>query len=626
TLLDIEPLRWQRRFIGISVTSETQLLPAYTLAALLRRRYGRLIHICFGGNFISRFIRLVKGPTALLALVDSYVLDEGEKALVALLNAVNDDLDFTQIKGIAVIRKDILHITPPTTLDVNELPTPDFHGLPLDKYFSPRLVLPIYSSRGCFAKCTFCSIPAASGGGFRVRSAHRIVTDIKTLIEAHGTEYFTFVDETLRPTVMQDVCEGIASQNLRVRWYGETRFGHQFTESFAQTLYDSGCRKLQFGLESYNQRILNLMRKGVRQRDIEPSLRALFSKGIAAHLFFMVGFPTETEEEARRTNEFTNRMVRLSKDEYGNPFTTRGFDVFSLDPLAPAYSEPEHHKIQLILENDSRKVVQRIEYRSEEGLQPEEAQRLVDEFRYGASALTSAGGAVRSPPGEITLEEPEELNFLASCWHADSRESISEENSMLRLIPPYFGGLSNDHLVFEHIDLLSPVPPKQFPVTTHTIFCPSTKAWMVIDSRLYERARSHEYVPPDVGAKLQALGFGKCQKYSVSDIILAQVFPLAFLDACSIHEADEGRSVTIVVHSNGQIVKVSALVFLALRLADGTRSLSDIGSSIAEIASISDPLFFAALQDKFFGLSRVMLLGFLDLPLSKSCCQKERGF
>ncbi len=49
---------------------------------------------------------------------------------------------------------------------INSLP-PDFDGFDFSKYFTDNLWIPIYTSRACVNKCTFCTIPNASGGKFR---------------------------------------------------------------------------------------------------------------------------------------------------------------------------------------------------------------------------------------------------------------------------------------------------------------------------------------------------------------------------------------------------------------------------------------------------------------------------
>ena len=63
--------------------------------------------------------------------------------------------------------------------DLTALPTPDFTGLPLDRYLAPAAVLPYNLGKGCYwNNCLFCEIPLINnlpGTHYRVKSARLIV-------------------------------------------------------------------------------------------------------------------------------------------------------------------------------------------------------------------------------------------------------------------------------------------------------------------------------------------------------------------------------------------------------------------------------------------------------------------
>ena len=81
------------------------------------------------------------------------------------------------------LEKGVVKVTPSRTEDVPSLPTPDFDGLPLDRYLSPAPVLPILTGKGCyFNRCKFCDIPYInhiSKKAYRVRSAGQVVEDVR---------------------------------------------------------------------------------------------------------------------------------------------------------------------------------------------------------------------------------------------------------------------------------------------------------------------------------------------------------------------------------------------------------------------------------------------------------------
>jgi radical SAM superfamily enzyme YgiQ (UPF0313 family) len=66
----------------------------------------------------------------------------------------------------------------------------------------------------------------------------------------------------------------------------------------------AGCRALYFGMESANERVLNLMNKHVKKHVIENNLRESAKAGIWNHVMAIFGFPGETREEVGETREF----------------------------------------------------------------------------------------------------------------------------------------------------------------------------------------------------------------------------------------------------------------------------------------------------------------------------------
>lgn len=146
--------------------------------------------------------------------------------------------------------------TPAKSIDIDTIPTPDFDGLPLGKYFSPETILPLYTSRSCPYQCAFCTIPYASSK-FRARDPQKVVDDLENLKRKYNVRMFTFVDETLIIPSLNKITREIVNRKLDVNWYGETRFDRRIDRQLARQMFESGCRKLQFGLESYNQRVLD---------------------------------------------------------------------------------------------------------------------------------------------------------------------------------------------------------------------------------------------------------------------------------------------------------------------------------------------------------------------------------
>lgn len=293
--------------IGISIPYYYQTIPGFTLARLLKAACPNA-HIVVGGCAFTEHVGVLQRNQELFTMVDSFVVYEGETAISTLVGAVEAGQPLTDVPNLihrdagGEIRTNRLHFTE----NVSALPTPDFDGLPLDLYFSPRPVLPLGTSRGCYwGKCTFCTHDTIYSDDFRSRRFERVLEDIVTLSERYGARHFEFVDSTMPPRKAVALADAIADRRLGIEWFCYARAEPLYTQDpFVERLARGGCRMLMLGVESAVQRVTDLMQKGTHVSDLPPILENCHRHGVAASLFFMLGFPTETPEEAEQTFRF----------------------------------------------------------------------------------------------------------------------------------------------------------------------------------------------------------------------------------------------------------------------------------------------------------------------------------
>lgn len=150
--------------IGISVISDTQVLPAFQLALLIRKKLPA-VHITMGGSVISQWWPVLETSQSLFSWVDSFIAFEGETAMIRLSESLSGASRLSEVPNLvyldkktgSVVKNQLVSETP------GLLPTPDFQGLTPGKYFAPELVLPVAIGRGCYwNKCAFCDHPGLS--------------------------------------------------------------------------------------------------------------------------------------------------------------------------------------------------------------------------------------------------------------------------------------------------------------------------------------------------------------------------------------------------------------------------------------------------------------------------------
>ncbi len=180
--------------IGISVTGATQLYSALTLVKLIREKYGMSKRIFFGGNFITRIAMYYpKKLKFFFKLIDFISVGDGEFTLISLL----ENKELHDIPNIVFCNElGEVEFTKTKYFDLKKLVIPNFDGFELKKYFSSKLVLPIFSSRSCYSNCSFCTIAKATSGPYRTYSIEKTLDMISVLQNKYNCNFFTFVDET----------------------------------------------------------------------------------------------------------------------------------------------------------------------------------------------------------------------------------------------------------------------------------------------------------------------------------------------------------------------------------------------------------------------------------------------
>ena len=290
--------------VGISVTATSQVMPAFTLARQLKEK-NRDIHITMGGSVFTKLIDNLQSNHILFDLIDSFIVFEGEHALLGLIEQLDGKKDFSKVPNLVYKEGSRIRVNQPFHIeDINSLPTPDYDGFPLDRYLSPERVLPLQGSRGCYwRKCTFCNLHV-DNLKFRLRNLDLVLEDIDRLKEKYSAKYMFFSDECMPVKQLDNMSSRLIAEGNDVKWMAGVRFDKGLTKEILSKAREAGCLKMVFGLESSNKRILSLMDKGIETEITKNIINNCDETGIAIHMYVIVGFPSETREEALETLDF----------------------------------------------------------------------------------------------------------------------------------------------------------------------------------------------------------------------------------------------------------------------------------------------------------------------------------
>jgi radical SAM superfamily enzyme YgiQ (UPF0313 family) len=189
------------------------------------------------------------------------------------------------------------------------------------------------TSRGCPARCTFCA-NYVTGRGFRYRSAANVVRELNAFHELTGATFFPFWDDALTANVprLRELC-GAFEREIRfpLRWSAITR-ANMVTPDLLGAMKRAGCVAVNFGVESGDNQILRVIKKGVSTEHVVRALEWAKEAGLTTTCNFMLGFPQETPRALVNTLRFLERISPLT-----DSFSTLG--VVVPFPGTPIYED-----------------------------------------------------------------------------------------------------------------------------------------------------------------------------------------------------------------------------------------------------------------------------------------------
>ncbi len=363
--------RWEDYdVVGISIIGISQIIPGLTLARMLKQRYPHL-HVVLGGPIFSvAGGQLEKQPEFFEDFCHSIVTFEGEEPLHQLLTRLKNKESLETSPNLIYLDNGLVRFNKDRVeLRFEELPSPTFEGLPMEKYLSPYPILPVLQSRGCYwGKCTFCTHSYVYGHRYGKQKTKQMVSELKMLSEKYQTKYFTFSDEAVSPHSLNDVSEEILEQGLDLKALALLKFEKVMDEELFRKMKKAGFIFLMFGMESANDRILSLIDKGANQEIERDSLRKSSAAGIWNHTFLFFGFPTETREEAMDTINFLKENI--------DNIHSFGPGVFLLNRDSSVFQYPEKYSITKIISDLDSDLAMNLDFEINVGMSRQEAIEL----------------------------------------------------------------------------------------------------------------------------------------------------------------------------------------------------------------------------------------------------------
>ena len=282
------------RIIGFTCCTTTSAA-AYKYAEIAKNFFSNS-KIVFGGPHASFATKEVLSHDC----IDYAVIGEGEITITEILK--NKPIE--SINGLAYknINNQIVYNAIRARIgDINLIPMPAYDLLDIEKYSPPlgafkrKPSFIITTSRGCPGKCTFCT--KTLGNLHLQKNADKIFSELQYLNNQYGIKDIVFHDDTFTADKnnVQDLCKLIINEKLDLSWHCFSRLDY-IDEDLIILMKRAGCHQIMFGVESFDQKILDSYNKNIDLSLVKKTVELLRKHDITSRLAFIVGGPNDTKE------------------------------------------------------------------------------------------------------------------------------------------------------------------------------------------------------------------------------------------------------------------------------------------------------------------------------------------
>ncbi len=277
--------------------------------------------IIIGGVHISTI------PESLNPIFDFAVIGEGEETMREIIETFRTNHKLTKkelknVNGLAFYDNKKLVLTPKRELiqSLDNIPIIDRNFFS-DKYFKKSILetkkavrlTGMFTSRGCPYKCRFCST-SLFWKTIRFNSVKRVVDEIEYLVNEKNIEFISILDDLF--LINKKRIKEIIAEMKKRKLLGKVKFNGM---ARANLIDDELCRLAKklgvvffnFGFESGSDRMIKYLKKeSVSYEDNKRAVKLCNKYGIGVGAALIIGSPTETEEDVKKTIEFIKFMKK----------------------------------------------------------------------------------------------------------------------------------------------------------------------------------------------------------------------------------------------------------------------------------------------------------------------------
>lgn len=291
----------------VGITSFSVKFPSARRIAAIAKDYSSKVPVVMGGQHATIITdEVLSDPN-----IDFVVKGEGEITFVDFLHQFSGDQRWESILGLSFKTSNrVVHNAPrPLAANLDELAFPARQCLYDLEHYESHALGKLFASRGCPYQCNYCGTQNIWTYKLRHHSAQRIVEEIRLTRKEYGTTFFTFFDDVfgIDKKRAMELTDQMIAANLGIKWDCLTR-ANLVSDELLINMKKAGCTKIDMGVESGSDKVLKDTKKGVSIKQIKEGARLIRKHKIFLYMFFMIGLPTETEEDAQLTKDLLEEL------------------------------------------------------------------------------------------------------------------------------------------------------------------------------------------------------------------------------------------------------------------------------------------------------------------------------
>jgi len=319
--------------IGVSIISY-RYRPIYSMIDQIKKAFPKIPVIVGGPHMITFRKKVLEDCVS----IDYGVIGQGEEAITEFFKGI----DIDKIAGFVYRKNGIVMENAPRKFieDLDGIPFPRYAAFEMAEYGK---IFCLLSSRGCPSQCIYCQ--KTTGDRVFFRSPDNVMDEIRYW-HNRGYRDFSFLDDnfTFLKKRVSDICSKIVSEGMNdSEFSAQGMRADRVDEEVLKDMKDAGFKHVSFGVEAGSDRMLGILKKGVRLETIDRAVKMATGMSFSVQLYFIIGSPHETFEDVKSSFRFALKYP-VSKVIFTNMIPYPQTELFNwIKNNSRLYKNPEDY-------------------------------------------------------------------------------------------------------------------------------------------------------------------------------------------------------------------------------------------------------------------------------------------